>query len=348
MLTRGTVLHLAGNRKEGNAQLAEATWVALRAHLDQLASKCALANAGAQAEHADSLPIAQLWLDLATATAGHVPRSVRRDAGARDPRCDRSAAGRAPRRDRDSHQRSRGGEGAVRREQARALGCGESARDDDGPGRCVGRGDAASRARARIARSRGRSRPSRRRADRSRTSALVTTTPAKARRHSPRSSARSRSARRRTGRTARSSSARSTTLPISRCVTASSPPRSPISSARRRSRCAMPGNVESDLSRDRDDLRRGPRSQRQADRSARRVRRGARARARHELAGARHHARGARRTSSSPSTSGPTRRSSRSDRSRPTKRSAAPSICRCGSRSPGSQRHARRSIRKPT
>jgi tetratricopeptide (TPR) repeat protein len=66
-------LHLAGNVKEGNAQLAEATWVALRAHLDQLASRCALANAGAEAEHADSLPIAQLWLDLATATGGRTP-----------------------------------------------------------------------------------------------------------------------------------------------------------------------------------------------------------------------------------------------------------------------------------
>jgi hypothetical protein len=72
LLTRGTVLQLAGNAKEGNAQLAEATWVALRAHLDQLASKSALASAMAQAERADSLPTAQLWLDLATATAGRI------------------------------------------------------------------------------------------------------------------------------------------------------------------------------------------------------------------------------------------------------------------------------------
>jgi tetratricopeptide (TPR) repeat protein len=69
LMTRGTVLQLAGNQKEGDAELAEATWVALRARLEVLASRSALANAMAQAEHADSLPTARLWLDLATATA---------------------------------------------------------------------------------------------------------------------------------------------------------------------------------------------------------------------------------------------------------------------------------------
>jgi eukaryotic-like serine/threonine-protein kinase len=70
LLLRGTVMQLAGNIKDGNALLAEATWTAMRGHYDLIVAKSALSTALVQAQHADSLPTAQLWLDLATASAG--------------------------------------------------------------------------------------------------------------------------------------------------------------------------------------------------------------------------------------------------------------------------------------
>ncbi|MFT3697067.1 MAG: protein kinase [Kofleriaceae bacterium] len=68
-LMRGTVLQAAGNAKDGNEALSTAVWTAMRAHLDPIASKGALANAMVHSERADSLAAADVWLDLALSTA---------------------------------------------------------------------------------------------------------------------------------------------------------------------------------------------------------------------------------------------------------------------------------------